>query len=294
MSHSITNTLLNRRRVVQAGAGALVSAMVVPGLARAGRQASNSYTFIVAGLDKREDYPNYNSDVLMVARVDLDAGAVRTMAIPRDLYVDIPGFGPEKITSAFTYGFYDAGGSWDGGAQVLTATIEQSFGLVIDAVATTTFVGFEQIIDAIGGVTVNNPYAVVGFAPGSVFPAGVQTLSGAEALVFVRTRKQDGDDGRVMRQQLVLGALLDYLQSPSIVGDLPGLVAATRNAVTTNIPNGTILQLIAALPRIDRNNVQFATMTEYLTGGVIETGAWVYQGDWSFLPGFVQRYLDGQ
>lgn len=282
------------RRALLLGAGALLGGSRLPQPALAHQQASNSYTFIVAGLDKREDYPNYNSDVLMVSRVDLDAGEVRTMAIPRDLYVEIPGVGFDKITSAFTYGFYNRGEVWEGGAQLLTETIELNFGLTIDAVATTTFVGFEQIIDAIGGVTVDNPYAVVGFRPGSVFPAGVQTLSGEEALVFVRTRKQDGDDGRVMRQQLVLGALLDHLQSPAVVGDLPQLVAATRNAVTTNIPNETILQLIAALPRIDRSNVQFATMTEYLVGGIIDSGAWVYQGDWSFLPGYVQGYLDGQ
>lgn len=289
---------LTRRRVIQTGVAIAAAALTVPAVTTA--QDGAEYTFIVAGLDYREGQETHNSDVLMIARVNPELGTVNAVSIPRDLYIDIPGYGADKITSAFTYGYEDAGGAWEGGAQVLTDTIAANFGLAIDGVVTTTFDGFVRMIDALGGVTVDNPYAVDdpkapewGQAGLWTWPAGVQTLDGASALRFVRTRNMDGDDGRVMRQQLVLRAILDQLQQPETIAKLPSLVDSLRDAVDTNIPADVQATLVAALPGVDPARVAFTNIADQLWGGTLDSGMWVYQADWATLPGYVQALLAG-
>lgn len=292
--------MLSRRRALQVGAGAALAALFAPAAIAA--QSGGEYTFIVAGLDYREGHDEHNSDVLMVSRVNAERGAVRTVAIPRDLYVEIPGYGYDKITRAFHHGYYGSGEDWSGGAQALTDTFVANFGLTIDGVATTTFTGFEQIIDALGGVTVDNPYALTDPKMrdpetgelGRTWPEGVQTLTGESALMFVRSRNMDGDDGRVMRQQLVLAAILDQLQQPEMVARVPALVDSLREAVETNIPADVRSSLVALLPAIDPASVSFAMVTDQLVGGTLDNGMWVYQADWATLPGYVQALLAGQ
>src|SRR5690606_21558599 len=102
----------------------------------------------------------------------------------------------------------------------------------IDGVATTNFKGFAQVVDALGGVDVNNPYDLYdGQFPTAnygykeiFYPAGEQTLEGEQAMEFSRTRHQDGDDGRVMREQLVLTGMLESVQEPENAEKLPELV----------------------------------------------------------------------
>jgi LCP family protein required for cell wall assembly len=290
---------LTRRRALQVGAAVAAAALLDPAATLA--QDGAEYTFIVAGLDYREGQETHNSDVLMVARVNPELGTVNAVSMPRDLYIEIPGYGAEKITSAFSFGYEDAGGAWEGGAQLLTDTIAANFGLAIDGVATTTFDGFVRMIDALGGVTVDNPYAVDdpkaaewGQAGLWTWPAGVQTLDGASALRFVRTRNMDGDDGRVMRQQLVLRAILDQLQRPETVKKVPALVDSLRDAVETNIPVEMQATLVATLPDIDPAQVAFTNIADQLVGGTIDSGMWVYQADWATLPGYVQSLLAGE
>jgi LCP family protein required for cell wall assembly len=294
---SRTSTLTRRRSLrIGAAAAAIALTGAVPALAR---QDATGYTFIVAGLDYREGFDEHNSDVLMVARVDTALGTVNSVSIPRDLYVEIPGYGYDKITKAFHHGYYGHDRSWEAGAKSLTETITRSFGLTIDGIATTDFAGFIEIIDTLGGVTVDNPYEVIDAEfeakhPGQwTWPAGVQTLDGESALRFVRTRHMDTDDGRVMRQQLVLRALLKQLQQPETVTKLPALVDTLRDSVGTNIPAQVQATLVAALPKIDPAGVTFTNVADQLVGGTLDNGMWVYQADWATLPGYVQALLAG-
>jgi polyisoprenyl-teichoic acid--peptidoglycan teichoic acid transferase len=302
MTDRILNARLSRRNAVAAGAvlTAVGALKVTP--AMAGRQDTGGvYTFIAAGIDTRTKEEPENTDVLMVSRVDLDAGTVRSMSFPRDLLVEIPGVGFDKINRAYDYGSKAADGDWDAGVALMTQTMELNFGLTFDGVATTNFKGFEAVVDALGGIEVDNPYDLADseyptedYGVKEIFyPAGVQTLNGEQALEFSRTRHQDGDDGRVMRQQLVLAALLKKAQDPATVKKLPELVKAAKDAVTTNIPADLQMKLIAAVPSISPEDVVFGTMTQYLWGDTTSSGMWVYQGDWNTLPGYVESWLAG-
>lgn len=290
---------IDRRQVLWAGVVAAAVGSIQTTSGRA--QRDGRYTFVAAGLDTREAGSPQNTDILIIARVDLDAGLVRALSIPRDLSIEIPGYGLDKITRAFDHGITaDPDGAWESGAARTVATIEGNFGLEIDGMATTDFEGFPEIIDAVGGVTVDNPYEVrTGEYRSSdgeeiVFAAGEIELDGELALVYARTRQQDGDNGRVMRQQLVLAALFDKLRDPEIVAELPGLIDAARELVETDVSFPMQLRLLDGLRDLTEDDVTFGTIVDQLREGQTVSGMWVYEADWSTLPGYVQAWLDGE
>jgi LCP family protein required for cell wall assembly len=256
--------------------------------------------FIVGGIDFRSYDEPENSDVLMIARVDLINSTVRAVAIPRDLWVTIPNFGEDKITRAYDYGSKAAGSDFKSGAEAISETITYNFGVDIHAAIMTTFDGFAQIVNAFGGVNVNNPYDIYDAEYPTAdygikevyFPAGDITLSGEEALEFCRTRHQDGDDGRSMRQRIVLRSLLDTARQSDGLS-LQDLVNANRGAYRTNLGRSKQLALALAAPDFTNDGVTFATLQNYIYPSTASNGAWIYAGDWSQIPGYVQGFLDG-
>ena len=188
-------------------------------------------TLIVGGLDSRQQGEPENSDVLMLARVDLAAKLVRVISIPRDLYIDIPGFGADKITRAYDFGSKSQNGKFKAGAELMKATIEQSFGMTHRWRGSDHLPRLRACRRRIRRrrrqqpvrVVADDQYPTLDYGYMSIFfPAGEQTLTGEQALQFCRTRHQDGDPGRVMRQQLVLRGLLDKAASPDYAGDALG------------------------------------------------------------------------
>lgn len=304
----MTNHTLNRRSLLGIGAAVAASAggfRIVSAeefATPAEIEKKDIYTFLIMGLDTRPDEQELNTDVLMVSRVNLTDNTVRTMSFPRDLYVEIPGVGPDKLNAGFKSAATNGKEDWMKGMGATRATIEHNFGLTIDAALSVRFEGVEAIVDALGGVTVENPYDLrdddyptVDYGTKQIFyPAGTTELNGEQALEFMRTRHQDGDDGRVMRQQLVLTALLGQATSPENLDKLPDLVEAAREYVITTIPLDVQLQLITAAPNIPAENVYWGTITHLLWGEVVAGGMWVYQGDWAQLPGYVQGFLNGE
>lgn len=265
-------------------------------------ETKDIYTFLILGLDTRPDDQELNTDVMMVSRVNLVDNTVRTMSFPRDLYVEIPGIGANKINAAFKSVAENGHEQWMQGMSATRATFEHNFGLTIDAALSVRFQGVEEIVNLFGGVTIDNPYDLtddnyptMDYGTTQIFfPAGEIEVDGHEALQLMRTRHQDGDDGRVMRQQLVLSALLEAAQQPENIDKLPEMLEIGREHVITNIPMNVQTQLVAAAPGIPLENVQWGTITHLLWGDVVTGGMWVYQGDWTQLPGYVQGFLNGE
>jgi len=290
----IRTTPINRRQLIvlgALGAGAMLAAPPIASLA----QYRDSSTFVVAGLDSRSPIDPGNTDVLLLVRVDNNAGTVRALSIPRDLYVLIPGFGRDKICRAFDLGQdADGDGDWEAGAETLADTIRRNFGVVIDGSAITDFNGFPKVIDTLGGIEVDNPYDVYNLdRTRVVFPAGRLFLTGEEALEFARTRHQDGDDGRVDRQQLVLAAMLDRAQDPAIRDKLPSILTTARDAIETDVSIRLQVRLLGLAQSLSSEDVAFGTITEFLTEETLASGMWVYQADWDTLPTYVQAWLNG-
>ncbi|WP_408929742.1 LCP family protein [Corynebacterium axilliensis] len=149
------------------------------------------------------------TDTIMLLHIP-SSGKAKLVSIPRDSYVDVPGFGMDKINAAFTYG----------GPQLLAETVEQSTGLHIDHYAEIGMGGLANVVDSVGGVDIcvkepiNDPLA------GIDLQAGCQKLRGPDALGYVRTRATAmGDLDRVQRQREFFAALLDKTTSPSTIAN---------------------------------------------------------------------------
>lgn len=300
-SHSNVIQSIDRRRLVTGGAAAMLGSAVSLAPARASQAAQRDdtrdiATVVLAGLDTRSPEGPQNTDVLLIARVDLEAGTVRALSIPRDLYVSIPGFGWDKITAAYDYGIKaDPERDWKSGFASTIATVERSFGLEIDGGAVTDFAGLPALVDAVGGITVDNPYTI--YEPDSeavMFPEGEIALDGESALTFTRVRHQDGDDGRVMRQQLVLTALVDAAREDDLLEDVPTLLDLDDDVVRIELSLPLQLRFARAAPDLTAEDVPFGTMTDRLTEGETDDGQWIYEADWDTLPEYVQQWLEGE
>lgn len=188
---------------------------------REGVDPDNPYAGFILG----EGVPaGKRTDTIMVVRVDPDAGVVHLLSLPRDLYVTYPDGGEGRINATFV---------GEGGEQRLLATVEQTFGIEINNYAEINFAGFQDIVDAIGGIPIwfDQPLRDSGSGL-NVTSAGCHVLSGADALAFARSRHLEyfddgawrsdgtGDLGRNSRQQYFLRRLAATTASNLDITDL--------------------------------------------------------------------------
>ncbi len=167
-------------------------------------------TVLLLGSDRREVLGPSDvgrSDTLILARLDPQTKSISMLSIPRDLRVEIPGYGTDRINAA-----YSLGGGKDGAALALK-TVKQLTGLQINDFIDINFRGFIRVIDKLDGAyfmvdrRYYNDTAVTNFASIDLQP-GYQRLDGRDALSFVRFRHdQTGDFGRIVRQQMFLREL---------------------------------------------------------------------------------------
>nr|WP_137875235.1 LCP family protein [Rhodococcus sp. Q] len=151
------------------------------------------------------DIAGKRTDTIIVIHVP-KSGAATMVSIPRDSYVNIPGWGEDKINASFAID--------GGGPQLLVRTVEEATGLRMDHYAEIGFGGFAGIVDAIGGVNLCVPYPIDDPLAGINLQPGCQDLTGAEALGFVRTRATPlADLDRMNNQRLFMAALLDKATS---------------------------------------------------------------------------------
>lgn len=173
---------------------------------------------------------NGRSDAIMILSIDEKNGKLKLSSIMRDSYVDIPGRGKDKINHAYAFG----------GPELAIQTINNNFDLDIDKFMTVNFTTLPQIIDSIGGVTVNITQAETKYVPG--VSAGTQKLNGAQALAYSRIRKDGGDQMRTERQRNVINSLFSTIvkTSPS---KYPTLLSELLPLVKTNISSTEFLGL---------------------------------------------------
>jgi LCP family protein required for cell wall assembly len=187
-------------------------------------KAGNAQNYLVLGSDARPGESRGRSDVIVLVHVASDHRTVTLVHFPRDLYVSVPGHGKDKINAAYAYG----------GAPLLVQTLQDLVGVPIDHVAVIGFEGFKRMTDAVGGVNVyvEEPSSSDGFT----FHKGFQQMGGAEALAFVRERKDlsEGDISRGRRQQAFIKALMLKSLSRDVLAN-PVRLAHFTDAATSNL-----------------------------------------------------------
>jgi LCP family protein required for cell wall assembly len=206
---------------------------------------------LVMGLDHREwedDGGAPRTDTMILLSLDPVSRTAGMLSIPRDLWVDIPGYDPAKINNAYRLGeLYNEKG---GGPGLAIQTVEKLLGMEIDYYAQIDFTAFENFIDEIGGVELDVPEEInidpLGDNNNKVLQPGRQVLPGRLALAYARARNTAGSDfDRAARQQQVImgirARLLEEGQLPTLIQNAPMLYDLLSEGIHTNL---TILQVI--------------------------------------------------
>ncbi|MDQ0207001.1 LCP family glycopolymer transferase [Alkalicoccobacillus murimartini] len=160
---------------------------------------SEPVSFLIAGIDATGDDLSGRSDTMILVTVNPAMNSLKMLSIPRDTRTEIVGRGTvEKINHAYAYG----------GPAMAMDSVENLFDVSIDHYVSINMEGFKELIDALGGVTVDNDFEFS--LDGYSFPEGRQFLSGEEALAYTRMRKEDprGDFGRAARQREIVEAVI--------------------------------------------------------------------------------------
>jgi LCP family protein required for cell wall assembly len=251
---------------------------------------------LLLGVDRRPEGGDQNADVIIIAHVDLIDRKVAAVSIPRDLLVEIPGIGPDKINSAYNYGVKANPESKVAGVAMMRDTIEFVFQVPIDGYIMVDFNGFTEVIDAMGGVTVDVPETIVDtefptedFGTETVrFTPGIQKLNGERALQYVRTRHQDSDDGRRERQLQILRALFGQAKSFGSITNGFEIITALGDSIQTSFWLEQQLTLAQLGYDMTDSDIKLLNLTEpMIWGGYTDAGAWVYFSD----PVAVQQWV---
>lgn len=193
---------------------------------------TESINALLLGVDERES-DRGRSDTMILLSLNPKTESMIMLSIPRDTYVNMPGRGMDKINHAYAFG----------GVELSIETVEQTFDIPIHTYGRVNMEGFEQGIDAIGGIHVNN---TMEFSQGgSHFPVGEIHLNGEEALDYIRMRKQDpqGDLGRNERQQEVITAAMSEAANFSTITKVTDILQILGTNVQTNLDKDKIQDL---------------------------------------------------
>ncbi|SEO70681.1 LCP family protein [Trujillonella endophytica] len=247
-------------------------------------EATEAMNLLLVGSDSRADLTDeqlrelnagedsgLNTDTIILVHVPADGSAASFVSFPRDSYVKIPGYGWDKLNAAYAYGYNGVDDSMPeperqaGGAQLLVQTISELTGLQIDHYAEVDLLGFFQLSSVVGGVEVNLCAAVDDRAySGAVFAAGPQTISGADALRFVRQRHglPRGDYDRIIRQQVFIAGVLRKMLSEDVLLDLGKqrqLVEAASQALTVD-EDLDLFGLARQMQSVTEGSIEFQTV----------------------------------
>jgi polyisoprenyl-teichoic acid--peptidoglycan teichoic acid transferase len=215
---------------------------------------NHSTTVLLLGSDHSRSggrESSHRSDSIMLMRTDPGHHRIYYLSIPRDLYVEIPGNGSNRINAAYQLG----------GPALAIRTVRALTGLAINHVAIVDFQEFKKLIDEIGGITVDVPAPIQSNSfdcpysasrcatwKGWRFSKGKQHMNGARALVYTRIRENrlnpsENDLTRAERQQQVIQAVSSKLASAGTFVDMPFIGEDLVKPLTTDLSPGELLQL---------------------------------------------------
>lgn len=224
---------------------------------------------LVLGVDGRgaEGYVS-RTDSIMLLGIHPAQLRASLLSIPRDLFIDVPNYGMERINTVNVLGEMEGEGK---GPPLLASALQQTFNISVDRYIRLDFQGFVELIDAVGGVTIDVERAIVDDAfpteEGGVisirFDPGLQQMDGERALIYARTRHADDDYQRASRQQQVMSALLSRLINPL---RWPAALSVLNRYTDTNL---TLWDMLMLAPPVALNRGRFEQLVidrDYIVG----------------------------
>lgn len=261
--------------LVQTGSN-LLSGAETADVAALDATTGDARTFVIVGSDTREgleDLTNFGSaggsrsDVVILSRLDPETGTALMLSIPRDLRVDIPGHGTNKINAAYAFG----------GPSLLVETLKANLDVEVNHYVEMDFVGFQALVDEVDGIEMSFPYPARDVKSGLNVDAGQQVLDGGEALAYARSRSyqelQNGswvsvdanDIGRTQRQQEVIRAIVSKLKRPSSIAEAGDITSAMAQHMTidTKLARESIASLVWNFRGILSGSIDGVTLPTY-------------------------------
>ena len=246
---------------------------------------------LLIGVDQRPGQGTFNTDTLIVASIDPKTKAVALFSLPRDTTgVPLPPgaaqnaigtYYPPKINSLWSLAQHRPdlfpGTNATRGYRALKETLGYLYGIQIPYYAEINFSGFKQLVDAVGGVTINVQFPVLDdYYPADngtrirvYIPAGIQHMSGAQALIYARTRHASIDYDRSERQQRILLSLKDQTDVNSLIPKLPQLIQAFKSTIHTDIPVSQLPALLSLGGSVDTANIRSYVFSPPLYGKAV-------------------------
>ncbi|MBN1311748.1 MAG: LCP family protein [Anaerolineae bacterium] len=222
-------------------------------------------TILLLGADTRPAETGYRmpTDTIMLLNIDTEKQRAGILSIPRDLYVDIPGHGLDRINTAYV----------KGGGPAMMETIEHNIGVQVDRYVLAQFEAFTTIVDEVGGIDIYVPHTIddptfpaecysrddCGFDP-LYLEAGQHHFDGQTALCYARTRHGDNDYERARRQQAVIMAVrqrvLSFDMLPRLVAKAPTLYNTLSQSISTDMSLEEIIELAQAASNLPDDSIR--------------------------------------
>lgn len=244
---------------------------------------------LILGIDERpNEGDSFRSDTMILAGFDPRERQVALLSIPRDLWVNVPGIGQNRINTAHFYG----------GPVLAMQTIQSEFGVPVNYYVKLNFDGFVAFVDALGGITVdvqeplhdeNYPTPDYGITTIDI-PAGTQQMDGATALIYARSRYSTSDFDRARRQQQIIGAIREKLSDPGMWLQAPRIYAAAFSAIDTDIPQSEWFALAMMLVRSEIERL--AIGPEMVKERITPEGAQVLEPEWNLINPLLARFFE--
>ncbi|MDL2206027.1 LCP family protein, partial [Eubacteriales bacterium OttesenSCG-928-N13] len=218
---------------------------------------------LLVGIDARRNEKTGRSDTMIIATLDSNNNCIKLTSFMRDLYVEIPGRKGNRLNAAYVFG----------GADLLKKTLTKNFGIDIDYYVTVRFDSVADIVDQLGGMTINvekkylprvnavikmdNKSNGLKINSGLVAEPGEQVLTGRQTLAYARYRYGDpqGDAGRTARQREVILKLLDIIKDKSLI-ELAQLALSNLDKVETDMSIADMLRLAPAAFQLKDSDVK--------------------------------------
>lgn len=214
---------------------------------------------LVLGADADPDSTSKRSDTIMLVRINPQGECLSILSMPRDLIVDIPGYGQDKINTAYAVG----------GMPLAIDTVKKLTGQPVHHFVLVDYTGFEQAVDALGGVYVDidqryfndnsDAYWGQDYEPIDIWP-GYQRLGGKDALAFVRYRHTDSDFMRIARQQHFISDVKAQSFKWGNLSRIPELADVFASNTTSDIGRNDILSLTKFMLEVGGDHIYQAQM----------------------------------